>query len=88
MQVTAASLTGAFGRTAQYWTNGMLDEGCVHSLATVAHDTTPRLSIGRELATKRVGTREAEHLVVTRRSGIVKNLIPAELPVPGPVASQ
>src|SRR5262245_66498371 len=39
MQVTAASLTGAFGRTAQYWANRMLDEGWVHMLVTDATDT-------------------------------------------------
>ena len=91
MQVTGASLIGAFGRTAQYWATRMLDEGCVHILATDAHDTKrrpPRLSAGRELATKRVGSGEAEHLVVTRPLGIVNNLSPGDLPVPGPVASQ
>jgi protein-tyrosine phosphatase len=91
MQVTAGSLAGAFGRTAQYWANRMLDEGSVHILATDAHDTKrrpPRLSAGRELAEKRVGIREAEHLVVTRPLGIVNNLSPGDLPVPGPVTSQ
>ena len=91
MQVTAASLSGAFGRTAQYWANRMLDEGCVHILATDAHDTKrrpPCLSAGRELAAKRVGIREAEHLVVTRPLGILNNLSPGDLPAPGPVASQ
>src|SRR5262252_1838998 len=85
MQVTAGSLTGSFGRTAQYWANRMLDEGCVHILASDAHDTKrrpPRLSAGRELARKRVGIREAEHLVVTRPLGIVNNLSPGDLPVP------
>src|SRR5262245_20489400 len=79
MQVTAASLTGAFGRSAQYWASRMLDEGCVHILATDAHDTKrrpPCLSAGRDLAAKRVGTREAEDLVVTRPLAILKNLIP------------
>src|SRR6202158_5232505 len=58
MQITSGSLTGAFGRTAQYWAERMLDEGCVHILATDAHDTKrrpPRLSRGRDLAAKRVG---------------------------------
>ena len=44
----------------------MLDEGCVHILATDAHDVNrrpPNLSQGRELAAKRVGNTEAEHLV-------------------------
>ena len=91
MQVTAASLTGAFGRSAQYWANHMLDEGCVHILATDAHDTRrrpPHLSAGRDLAARRVGAREAEHLVLTRPLGILKNVMPADLPMPGPVASR
>jgi protein-tyrosine phosphatase len=85
MQVTSGSLTGAFGRTAQYWANRMLDEGCVHILATDAHDTRrrpPHLSAGRDLAAKRVGAREAEHLVVTRPMGILDNMLPAGLPMP------
>ena len=91
MQVTAASLTGAFGRTAQYWANRMLDEGCVHILATDAHDTRrrpPRLSAGRDFAATRVGAREAEHLVVTRPTGILENVMPADLPMPGPLPSR
>ena len=51
----------------------MLDEGCVHILATDAHDMErrpPNLEQGREiLRQKRVGAEEAEHLVVTRPMG-------------------
>ncbi len=91
MQITAGSLTGAFGRSAQYWANRMLDEGCVHILATDAHDTRrrpPNLSAGRDLAAKRVGAREAEHLVVTRPMGILENVMPAGLRMPEPAASR
>jgi protein-tyrosine phosphatase len=91
MQVTAGSLSGAFGRSAQYWAHRMLDEGCVHILATDAHDARrrpPNLSAGRDLAAKRVGAEEAEHLVVTRPMGILENVPPAGLPVPAPVASR
>jgi protein-tyrosine phosphatase len=91
MQITAGSLTGAFGRSAQYWANRMLDEGCVHILATDAHDTRrrpPNLSKGRDLAAERVGAREAEHLVVTRPMGILENASPATLTMPEPVASR
>ena len=72
MQITAGSLAGAFGRNARYWGERMLDEGCVHILATDAHDVNrrpPNLSQGRELAAKRVGDTEAQHLVVTRPEG-------------------
>jgi len=85
MQITAGSLDGSFGRTAKYWANRMLDEGCVHILATDAHDTgrrPPTLSKGRDLAAMRVGEQEAEHLVVTRPSSILHNVLAADLPMP------
>ncbi len=85
MQVTSGSLAGAFGRHAQYWAHRMLDEGCVHILATDAHDTQrrpPDLSRGRDLAAARVGVEEADHLVRTRPSGVIDNEIPANLPMP------
>ena len=76
MQITAGSLAGTFGRNARYWAERMLDEGRVHILATDAHDVTrrpPNLSLGRELASKRVGSTEADHMVVTRPLGILRN---------------
>ena len=82
MQITAGSLAGAFGRNAQYWGERMLDEGCVQILATDAHDVSrrsPNLSLGRELAAKRVGDAEAQHLVCTRPSGVLLNECPAKL---------
>src|SRR4029079_17858109 len=85
-QVTAGSLAGDFGRNARYWAERLLDEGKVHLLATDAHDLKsrpPRLSRGREFASKRVGDIEAEHLVVTRPRGILSDVPPSELPHPG-----
>lgn len=85
MQITAGSLAGRFGRGAQYWAERMLDEGCVHILATDAHDTErrpPDLGEGRELAARRVGTDEAEHLVATRPKAIVGNQPPSSVPMP------
>jgi protein-tyrosine phosphatase len=67
----------------------MLDEGLVHILATDAHDTRrrpPNLSLGREIAAKRVGDDEAEHLVVTRPLGIMNNQEPSSLPMPASAA--
>ena len=90
MQITAGSLAGAFGRSALYWAERMLGEGLVHVLATDAHDAEyrpPDLDRGRELAEKRVGVDEAENLVVTRPIGIVKDLQPSDLPMPGGVAN-
>ena len=85
MQLTAGSLSGAFGRRPRYWGDRMLDEGLVHLLATDAHDTKrrpPNLSVAREYAAKGVGDSEAEHLVVTRPWGVLMNELPSNLPVP------
>ena len=85
MQITAGSLAGNFGRNARYWGERLLDEGCVHIIATDAHDLTrrpPNLSQGRELAAKRVGDTEAQHLVVTRPRGILHNDVPSDIPRP------
>jgi protein-tyrosine phosphatase len=90
MQITSGSLTGAFGRTAQYWAHRMLDEGCVHLLATDAHDNErrpPNLSRGRDLAAARVGAEEAEHLVLTRPGGVIANDLPSNLPMPASMDS-
>jgi protein-tyrosine phosphatase len=86
MQLTAGSLTGAFGRGPLYWAQRMLDEGIVHILASDAHDTKhrpPKLSEGRNAAAKRLGDDEAEHLVTTRPQGIISNVLPSSLPMPG-----
>ena len=85
MQITGGSLTGAFGRNAQYWAERMLDEGRVHILATDAHDLERRplhLSKARDFAAARVGPDEAEHLVVTRPRGVLQNVSPSSLPSP------
>lgn len=83
MQITSGSLSGRFGSTAQYWAERMLDEGYVHILASDAHDMRkrpPDLSRGREIAARRVGVEEAEHLVFTRPRGAIVNALPSELP--------
>jgi protein-tyrosine phosphatase len=85
MQITAGSLTGAFGRSALYWAHRMLDEGCVHLIASDAHDATrrpPDLAAGRECAVKRVGVKEAQYLVLTRPMGVLENQPPSSLPGP------
>lgn len=83
MQITAGSFTGAFGRNALYWAERMLDEGCVHLLASDAHDAErrpPCLATGREIVAKRAGAEEAQCLVVTRPMGILKDQTPSSLP--------
>lgn len=85
MQITAGSLTGAFGKNAQYWAERMLEEGLVHILATDAHDVRrrpPDLARGREAAALRVGEAEAQHLVITRPRGVLSNVVPSVLPEP------
>jgi protein-tyrosine phosphatase len=85
MQVTAGSFTGAFGRTALYWAVRLLDEGCVHLIASDAHDAEhrpPNMAAGRDSVEKRVGAAEAEHLVFTRPMGILKDQPPSSLPGP------
>jgi protein-tyrosine phosphatase len=89
MQITAGSFTGAFGRTALYWAVRLLDEGCVHLIASDAHDAERRpldLASGRESVAKRVGAEEAENLVFTRPMGILKDQPPSSLPGPLRVA--
>jgi protein-tyrosine phosphatase len=91
MQITAGSLAGGFGRTARYWAERMLDEGLVHVIATDAHDLDqrpPNLSLGCELAAKRVGAIEAENLVLARPKAMLLNDLPANLAPPNaPVAA-
>ena len=87
MQITSGSFTGAFGRNALYWAQRMLDDGCVHLLASDAHDVErrpPDLSAGYECVAKRVGAAEAQHLVLTRPRGILEDVEPSGLP--GPLA--
>lgn len=69
MQITAGSLTGRFGKRAQYWAQRMLAEGLVSILATDGHNLRSRPPLLREAydaACAEVGSEEATHLVVTR----------------------
>jgi protein-tyrosine phosphatase len=89
MQVTAGSFAGAFGRNSLYWAQRMLDEGCVHLIATDAHDADrrrPDLAIGHALVAKRVGAEEARRLVFTRPVGVLKDEPPSSLPGPSGLA--
>jgi len=89
MQVTAGSFAGAFGRNALYWAERMLSEGCVHLIASDAHDVErrpPNLAAGREFVAKRIGAEEAERLVLTRPMGILKDAMPSSVPGPFGVA--
>ena len=85
MQITSGSLCGRFGRRPRYWAERMLSEGLVHILATDAHNMSsrpPDLLEGRLEAERLVGAEEAQHLVVTRPSGVLMNILPERLPEP------
>ncbi len=85
LQVTAGSLTGRFGKAAQYWGERLLDEGWVHILATDAHGVDrrpPLLAEGRRVAERWLGAGEASHLVEIRPQGILNNLEPERLSLP------
>lgn len=85
MQITSGSFAGAFGRNALYWAQRLLDEGCVHLIASDAHDAErrpPDLAAGRDLVAKRVGNEEAQRLVLTRPMGILKDEPPSSVPGP------
>jgi len=89
MQITAGSVAGAFGRNALYWSERMLDDGCVHLIASDAHDAErrpPDLAAGRDYVARRVGAEEAQRLVCTRPAGILKDQPPSSLPGPLRVA--
>ena len=76
MQVTAASLTGNFGKSARYFAERMLDEGRVDILATDSHNTKSRppiLSKARQLVEQRLGADEARRMVFDRPAMIVKD---------------
>jgi protein-tyrosine phosphatase len=67
LQVTAASLSGRFGRAAKSASDQMLDQGLVQVLASDAHDTKhrpPILSGAFEYISKAYGE-EAAHLLLT-----------------------
>lgn len=85
MQITAGSLTGAFGRGPKYWAERMLAERIVHIIATDSHDLgrrSPILSHGYEYASKIVGNEEAWRLVHTRPLAILDDQSPADVHLP------
>lgn len=85
MQLTAGSLTGAFGRAPKYWSERMLDEGLVQILATDAHDPVrrrPILGEGYARAAELVGEEEARQLVYDRPWAVLNDAPPSEIAPP------
>ena len=85
MQITAASVTGVFGKRPKYWAERMLSEGLVHVLATDAHNLrkrTPVLSAAVEAVAQRLGEQAALDMVVTRPRAVLENALPSSTPAP------
>jgi protein-tyrosine phosphatase len=83
MQVTASSVTGAFGDKPRYWAERMLGEGRVDILASDAHDPArrpPNLAAGHAKAAALIGREEADNLVTHRPRAILENADPKTLP--------
>jgi len=88
MQVTAGSVTGAFGKRPQYWADRMLDEGRVDIIASDAHNTgarSPRLSRARDRVAVRLGEAEAQNLVLWRPAALLNGeSLPARVGIVAP----
>lgn len=68
VQVTANSLTGRFGKTAQALSFSFLEKGWVHFIATDAHNVDsrpPRMREAYDIITKRYGRDTADRLCVS-----------------------
>lgn len=67
VQITAASLTGRFGKMAQQLSHKLLSQNWVHFLATDAHNVTsrpPKLREAYDLVAQQYGRETAERLCV------------------------
>jgi len=74
IQLTAASVTGHFGRRPKYWSDRMLDSGLVDIVATDAHNVDgrpPILSRARDALIARVGESEALEMVYNRPARVL-----------------
>jgi protein-tyrosine phosphatase len=76
IQITAASLTGDFGRDTQYCAHLLLDSGKVDIIASDAHSKKfrlPQLSAAAALAAKRLGKKASLRLVCDNPASILKD---------------
>jgi protein-tyrosine phosphatase len=76
VQLTAGSVTGAFGERAQRWSQRMLDEGRVDIIASDAHDPRrrpPVLSRAREMIAGRYGEEAAARMTLHNPGLIIAN---------------
>jgi protein-tyrosine phosphatase len=91
IQITAASLTGRFGRRAQEFSERLLGQGMVHFVASDAHDTkdrAPRLSPARALVAEKFSAQVAEALFMDNPLAAIESRAlpywPEPLPPPKP----
>ena len=85
IQLTAGSLTGAFGRKPKSYSERFLKQGLVHLLATDAHNTKnrrPELAKANKIAARYVGQEEADRMVTGRPQLILDDEEPDFLPLP------
>jgi protein-tyrosine phosphatase len=76
IQLTAGSIEGAFGRTALYYAEKLIDEGRVDIVASDAHNAgirQPCLSRAREWLSTRIGEEAADKMVRQRANEILSN---------------
>lgn len=76
VQLTAGSITGTFGKRAQYWSERMLDEGRVDIIASDAHGPRgrpPVLSAARDEISKRLGDEAGRSMTFSNPARIIKN---------------
>jgi len=76
VQVTAASVTGGFGRTAKALSDRLIDDGLVDIVATDAHNVSgrpPVLSEARDALAERIGEAEALEMVHNRPARVLRN---------------
>lgn len=81
MQVTAMSLTGSFGKSAQTASYRLLDRGLIHMVASDCHDLVrrnPRLTEARDIVSSRCGEDAATILFTENPRAVVEGV-----PLPG-----
>lgn len=68
IQVTAGALTGRFGKTAEHFSNDLLEKNWVHFIASDAHNLSsrpPQLSKAHHYVANRHGQETADRLYIT-----------------------